>query len=275
MNKKYIIALVVVLVACSAFFFYTRNKNEKEANKHMLREYSRMIEVAKKSRFAGLSHMGQALNRYRDVNGVYPPSLAELYPDYIPVKAFIDDIEWHYIPKVGDFFLQKTVKGSGKKVLTASIGSDLQPASTSGKMLASDTKSKSSPVKTDVKPSTKKPEERMTVASTTMSSPIVKPALPTQKAEPHQTAGASPDLQDNPERSKPQAESFPTHQVSEKRRFIKRLKGGFLVWKNEDGSLGFGNIQYPLTEDLTILNGGEWVEISRQRPQLASTDDPL
>ncbi len=113
------------------------------------------------------------------------------------------------------------------------------------------------------------------MASTTMSSPIVNPVLTEQQTEPQQTAGASGDLQDNLESSKPEAESFPTHQVSEKRRFIKQLKGGFLVWKNEDGSLGFGNIQYPLTEDLTIFDGAEWVEISRRRPQLASTDDPL
>ncbi len=275
MNKKYIIALVVVLVACSAFFFYIRNKNEKEANKHLSQEYSRRIKVAKKSPSAGLRHMGQALNQYRDDKGVYPPSLAELYPDYIPVKDFIDNIEWHYVPKVGDFILQKTIEGPGKKVLTASIGSDLQPASTSDKMLASDAKPKSSPVKPDAEPSTEKPEERMTVASTTMSSPIANPVVPEQKTEPHQTVDASQNLQDNLESSKPEAESFKTHQVSEKRRFIKRLKGGFLVWKNEDGSLGFGNIQYPLNEDLTIFDGGEWVEMSRRKPRLASTDDPL
>ena len=275
MNKKYIIALIVVLVASCAFFFYIRNKNEKEANKHMSQEYSRRINVAKKSPSAGLRHMGQALNRYQDDNGAYPPNLSALYPDYIPVKDFIDDIEWHYIPKAGDFILRKTIQGPGKKVLTASIRSDLQLAPTSGKMLASEAKPKSSPVKPDLKPSTKEPKEQMTVASTTMSSPIANPVLPEQQTEPHQTADASPDLQDNLESSKPESESLPTYQLSAKRRFIKQLKGGFLVWKNEDGSLGFGNIQYPLTEDLTIFDGGEWVEISRRGPQLASTDDPL
>ncbi len=115
----------------------------------------------------------------------------------------------------------------------------------------------------------------MTVASTTMSSPIAKPVVPEQKTEPHQTVDASQNLQDNLESSKPESESFKTYQLSEKRRFIKRLRGGFLVWKNEDGSLGFGNIQYPLNEDLTIFDGGEWVEMSRRKPRLASTDDPL
>ena len=88
------IALIVVIVACGAVFLFIRNKKADDTKKHMAREYSRRINAAKKSPSAGLRHMGQALNRYREDNGAYPPNLSELYPEYIAVKDFIDDIEW-------------------------------------------------------------------------------------------------------------------------------------------------------------------------------------
>ena len=100
----------------------------------------------------------------------------------------------------------------------------------------------------------------------------MKTILPEQKTELHQTAGEPRGLQGKPEKSTPEPEPFPTFQLSDKRRFIKRLKGGNLVWRNEDGSLGFGNIQYPLTEDLTIFDGEEWLQISRSRSRLAYSD---
>ena len=272
MNKKYIIILIVVLVACGAFFLYVRDKNAKDAANHMAKEYSRRIKAAKKSPSAGLRQMGEALNRYRDDNGAYPSKLSELYPDYIPVKEFIDDVQWHYSPREGDFILQKSVEGPGKKVLTASIRSDLRPAPASGTMLASSEKPKNSQIEPADEPSAKESTERMILASTTMPSPIVKPVLPELKTEMNQT---DDEAQDNLESSEPEPEPFPTHQLSDKREFIKRLRDGVLVWKNEDGSLGFGNIQYPLSEDLTIYDGGEWVQIRRRRPQLALSDAAL
>ena len=261
---------MVVLVACGAFFLYMRDKNAKDSAKHISREYSRRIATAKKSPSAGLRHMGKALNQYRDDNGDYPPSLSELYPDYIPVKEYIDDIKWHYSPKAGDFILRKSVDGPGNKVLTASIGSDLQPAPASGKMLASSEKTNRSQIKPEAEAPANQSTERLILASVNPPSSIEKPLLSKPKFNLHQTADKPRDLQDDFENSKPEPPPLPSFRLSEKRGFVKRLKGSYLVWRNEDGSLGFGNIQYPLSEELTVFDGKEWVQIRRRRPQLAA-----
>jgi hypothetical protein len=59
-------------------------------------------------------------------------------------------------------------------------------------------------------------------------------------------------------------ETFSTEELNEKEQFIDRVKGGFLVWKNDDGTLGFGNVQYPISEKMTIYDEGKWVQIHRQ-----------
>ena len=59
-------------------------------------------------------------------------------------------------------------------------------------------------------------------------------------------------------------ELFSTEELNEKEQFINRVRGGFLVWKNDDGTLGFGNVQYPISEKMTIYDEGKWVQIHRQ-----------
>lgn len=269
MNKKYMIALIVVIVACGAVFLFIRNKKENDTKKHMAREYSRRISAAKKSPSAGLRHLGQALNRYREDNGAYPSNLSELYPEYIAVKDFIDDIDWQYSPSEKDFVLQKSVQGPGNKVLTASIRSDLQPAPGASEMLASRQEPESPQIKPRAKPPNKKTKQPMTVASTTISSPIIKPAAPAPIIIRHQNAD---ETLDNPDGSGDEAEPYPTFQISEKRAFIKGLKGRYLIWRTEDGSLGFGNIQYPLTEELIVSDGRKWVQISPRERRLSLAD---
>ena len=40
----------------------------------------------------------------------------------------------------------------------------------------------------------------------------------------------------------------------------------YLVWKNEDGSLGFGNVQYPERGSLSVFQTDDWVSIDRPHP---------
>ena len=127
MKKEYIIILIIAIVVAVGLYIYQDKKQAKDLNSHHNLQYNRIIEVAQKSSIAGLAHMGRALNKYKEKNGAYPAALSALYPDYVPVKAFIDDLQWHYKPSGKDFFLSKTITTNGGKVLTAAIGPDLMP----------------------------------------------------------------------------------------------------------------------------------------------------
>jgi len=47
-------------------------------------------------------------------------------------------------------------------------------------------------------------------------------------------------------------------QLSEEEQYVKRVKGNFLVWKKEDGTVAFGNVQYPNKRDIQIHVAGRW-----------------
>ena len=92
MDKKYLIVFIVAVVGAAGFFIFNHQKNEKDLQTHERNQYKRLVQAANKSSFAGLSHMGRALNKYREEKGTYPEKLSVLYPDYIPSKAFINII---------------------------------------------------------------------------------------------------------------------------------------------------------------------------------------
>ena len=64
--------------------------------------------------------MGAALEKYYKKNFKYPAQLSELYPEFIPNKNFITDIDWYYEPRRDNFFLSKSIT-RGSKQLVASI----------------------------------------------------------------------------------------------------------------------------------------------------------
>jgi hypothetical protein len=49
---------------------------------------------------------------------------------------------------------------------------------------------------------------------------------------------------------------------------VSSLEGRCLVWKDEQGTLGFGNIQYPEKEPVSVLEADSWIKV--QRPRLAA-----
>ena len=59
----------------------------------------------------------------------------------------------------------------------------------------------------------------------------------------------------------PEIKKLPTYNLTEKEQFVHGIKQQFLVWKNADSSLGFSNIDYPASTELTVYNGAEWVQI--------------
>jgi hypothetical protein len=52
---------------------------------------------------------------------------------------------------------------------------------------------------------------------------------------------------------------------------VSSLEGRCLVWKDEQGTLGFGNMQYPEKEPVSVLEADSWIKV--QRPRLAADTD--
>jgi len=61
----------------------------------------------------------------------------------------------------------------------------------------------------------------------------------------------------------PELEKFSTYKLTEKEQFVHSINRKFLVWKNADGSLGFSNVQYPASNEMTIYDNGESFIIHR------------
>ncbi|UCF91582.1 MAG: hypothetical protein JSW39_25470 [Desulfobacterales bacterium] len=271
MDRRYIVVFVLAVVAAGGFFMYRHWKSQKDLNVHNTRQYSRMIELAQKSPKAGLAQMGMALNKYREEKGAYPESLSTLYPDYVPVQAFIEELQWNYEVRGDDFYLSKTVADSRNNVMTAAIGADLRPTTESDIVVAAIQTPKHLPAKTTITPLRKKTETSITLAATTKS-PL---GAASSTAAPGQTYGQISSEERNAslkpviseKESLHEFEPVSTKKLGEEEQFVQDVGEKFLVWKNQDGSLGFGNVQYPPSAAMTIYENGVWIQISRHRPK--------
>ena len=267
MDKKYLIIIVVTVVAATVFFISKNQKNEKDLRTHESRQYNRMIEVSNKSSMAGMSHMARALNKYKEEKGVYPDKLDALYPEYIPVKSFIDEIQWDYEPGSNDFYLTKTYN-KNNQVLTASIGSDLRPLNDS--MVASTSKPVPTSAPAASKPATKKPGASITLVSETSPRPVMETDATTPYSSRRQTTGTKPGIakkaHSSQKKSLYELKLVSTAQLSKGERYVERVRGNLLVWKQEDGTIAFGNVQYPYSEEMIIYDQGEWIQIHHRSP---------
>jgi hypothetical protein len=275
-NIKYLIAIAVTVVATIFFFVYKDKNTEKELNTHASHQYDRMIEVANKTPMAGMTQMGRALNLYKEDKGAYPEKLSALYPEYIPVEAFIDEIEWYYEPGNNNFYLRKTYKDKSNKVLTASIGSDLRIQN--GAMVASTNKSR--PMSASV---ATKPAEKPDASVTLVSKAKIRPRMVTDTTDHNlsrlETASARPVVSRKAptpsKRLRYGLKLVSTAQLSEEEQYVERVKGNMLVWKKDDGTIAFGNVQYPNSKEMIIYDNGKWIQIHQQSPNLkAKTEIP-
>ena len=72
MNRKSIYLLICFMIFCGSSWWLIRQKGKAEAK------------VRVTTCMANLRCIGQAINRYRELNsGKYPPSLQDLYPAYL------------------------------------------------------------------------------------------------------------------------------------------------------------------------------------------------
>ena len=277
MDKRYIIVFAVAVAAAVGFFVYKDKKMENELEAHNQQQYERIIEVANSSSVAGLGQMGLALNKYKKEKGNYPDTLSALYPDYIPVKAFIDDIKWYYEPDEDDFILSKTIRTKDDGIVTAAIDSDLMPIETTTVASASTDEIQKPPEEVVVKTTTQEPEEleeleepevRITLASLSKPKPITEEVSPQISTinwrKPKAEFRNLPKPLESPRSAFSGLEQISTKKLNQQEQYVQRVQGNLLVWKNDDGSVGFGNVQYPSSEEMTIYDNEGWVQV-RQR----------
>ncbi len=245
MNKKILIVFLVVILVAGIFFLTRNNQKSTKAHKVSKEAFVKLTNVSKKIPNAGLTQMGNALIRYQEKNGKYPIQLSELYPDFIPLKEFIEEVDWYYELRDNDFFLSKTIIKNNKQMI-ASIDKKLVPRMGTGAVVASAS-------------SVEKPPSVVVKEDTTTSSSLMITLKPL-------------DLIIEEEE---QIES-----IIEQIEIVSVVEGDIglgvssgiskktLVWKDENGVLGFGNVKYPETSEMAIYRDHSWVGLKRPPPRV-------
>ncbi len=245
MNKKIIIVFVLAIVAATVFL-YVRNIKKSENDQVLGQQaFAKLTEISKKIPQAGLTQMGLAVKQYQEKKGKYPEKLADLYPDFIPSKEFINGIEWHYEASGNDFLLTKTIT-KGQERLVASVNKELIPKM-SGEMMVATTDNSASTVK-----------EGQGVPEI----PELKPLLPPRPIAygPGSDESAVETLIEPPE-----IVSVEKGQI--KAGVTGGMGRGILVWKDANGTLGFGNVIYPETNRLSVYRNNMWITMKRPLPK--------
>lgn len=239
--------MLAAIIVAGALFLFREKKKTEETERVSTEAFNKLTEVSQKVPLAGLPQMGAALKKYYDKNKKYPVSLHELYPEFIPNKNFLDDIEWYYEPRRDDFFLSKTVT-RGSQELVASIDKYLKPRMETGVIVASVSKPGPAEIPKASAPA-------MALAPLKTIQPIEPLNLEDQEkdeliAQPEVVSMVEGEI----------GLGIPSD-VSQK----------FLVWRDKNGVLGFGNVIYPNTETITIYDNGNWVNIKKPPLQQAPT----
>lgn len=245
MNKTILIVFLVVTVAAGLFLLTRSNKKEKQVQQISKESFIKLTRIAKKIPNAGLTQMGGALNRYYEDNGSYPATLKELHPDYIPVEEFIRDIDWEYERRDNDFYLGKIIVKNNKQMI-AYIDKTLVPKMDTGAIVATaedieevpevaidEDMTATSSLLVTLKPLDLVMEEEQQVES------IIEQVEIVSVVEGEVGSGVSSDISNK-----------------------------MLVWKNENGVLGFGNVKYPETPEMAIYRNNSWVGLKRPPPRL-------
>lgn len=247
MNKNYIIALVVIIIAAGLFFFFRSQKKTEEIEKVHAEAFVKVTDLAQKVPISGLPQMASALKRYHAKHQKYPEQLELLYPEFIPYRPFIEEIEWEYVPQGDNFTLTKTII-RGNKQVAASIDKSMNPVIGSGMEIAAADKPA---------PRRGRAEQIEETEPLLALKPIetIQPIEPLETDEPEQEA-----IIEQPEIIS-MVEGEIGHGIG------SDISQKMLVWRDKNGVLGFGNVIYPGTRNLTIYKNGNWINIKKPEPQ--------
>ncbi len=305
MSKKTIIAFVSAILIWGGFMLYRQYKLDHEHQTRGQKEFERLLDAAKRSPIAGLSHMGRALNEYNKENNVYPPKLMDLYPKFIPSKRFIEELDWEYERMEDDFYLSKMVFLSGKGMV-AYVDSELRPeidseatAATSEeqrerlRLAAAESKRKkikSVRGKLDEQRSEREGEEPLEeeedyadelasldeITSTPLGEDFQ--AYPSLTAQEPAVEGRWVLSEDGAglefRRGEPD-DAAPVDDADDVSASISEISERVLVWKYKDGVHGFGNIQYPEAERVSIAVQGKWRYLNWRASDGKTDDEPV
>jgi hypothetical protein len=259
MNKRYLLVLVIVVAIAGGLYLQIQKKKAAGQAAHHAKQYERMLAMAQKSPMAGLSQMGAAINKYKGDHQAYPTRLMELYPQYIPSKEFITEIQWDYKPSKSDFYLSKSMRMGGKTRL-ASVSSTLMPRLESTVMVAAKGGKGEAAAKGAPKGDLMSHEDY--VAYMAANQALAKRQEDAYRARYRQRkAPVVPLLSETV-----------TFEAADEVDLARAgvLEGRFYCWKNDDGSFGYSNIQYPERRKLEKFNDGRWMVVQTEfnhRPQ--------
>jgi len=242
---------------------YRHHKRKQDTDAHRQKGYDQVTEIAKQSPRAGLAQMGTALKKYYAKNQAYPSKLVDLYPTYLANKSFIEEIDWYYEPRGDDFFLSKTVI-VGNKRMVASIDKGLRPRAEKGIMVATPT-----PVPKTLVAKAKEVEKLEEVAMEESEvSAQARLALARERflktlrqREIDVTSVSLPERDEARIISTVQPEIISISEPEMDSGVEFELSYRYLVWKDNNGVLGFSNIRYPDADRLSICAVGRWYNV--------------
>ena len=276
MEKKYIIAVVAVVVLWAAFMGFRHFNKKDEGQAHREDTYRRMIDMAKKSPRSGLYEMADAIRRYYADNKVYPPNLGALYPKYMPSKAFIEQIDWSYGPGEDNFSLSKSTTYNNQ-TMVAYIDRSMRPeVETSGVMVAT---RRVAPRKAPEEVTEEVPELLQEAISEDMILEVVEQREMTVKEVDVVTAAVSPELrrEDRPQITKEKVNvqtelSRIITLVGEEAVSAKEAEIGYnleryMVWKDLNGAIGVSNVEFPDRTDMYVAVKNRWYNVKRRQPE--------
>ncbi len=253
MNKKYVIAIGVLMIVWVGFMAYRHYVGNQEGDDYRAKEHSRITVIAKQSPRAGLGQMGRALQKYYEENRAYPSSLEKLYPKYVGNKSFIDEIDWYYEPKGDDFYLSKTIVRDNKRMM-AFLDKGLRPRVETGVMVAAPTPA---PGPAEVRGPEGPVAEKAEIS--VRSREEFWDALRLRQKGGVSAYLARRDRLRIVSAMRPQVVSVVQYEVSSS--VETELSQKYLVWKDKGGILGFGNVEYPASGRQNIYAMGSWYDV--------------
>ena len=267
-GKNLLTVLIFVVVLAVGFFGYQHFKTNKELDAHHKNTYLGLTAAAKVNPRAGMPQMGMAINKYYAENKSYPPNLDALYPKYINDKSFISDVNWNYQPTDDNFQLSNSVV-SGGRTLVASTDKGLSVrAGTTTTVAMVD--ANSTPVSTAVKPG-----QRSSGKADTALAELVKDASSDLSPLAEVSVGQIEKAKErkNIALSETETRAVVIDETETPSGLVSELSNAYLVWKDEQGRLGFGNVQYPQTDMLSIATPYNWFNVKRSEDDMSSVQE--
>lgn len=283
MEKKYIVIIVVVVALWAAFMGYRHMKKNEAGQAHQKDTYSRIIEMAKKSPRSGLFEMADALKRYYADNNAYPPALADLYPKYMPSKAFIEQIDWTYEPLGDNFSLTKSATFNNQTMMASIDGAMRPEVESSGAMVA--TRKPLPKRRTPLEDAQVEAPELFeeAISEGTVIEVVGEREMTLKEAE-VVLAAVSPELK----REDVKKRNGPVNVQNELSRIItlvgeeavtkREAEIGYkleryMVWKDRDGSIGVSNVEFPDKTDMYVAVRNRWYSVTRRQQNLQQTGE--